>query len=93
MSTTADGTSSSPLLYCLRFRGQMGAAWLANLSNATLSTARHGRSTETTIVGEVPDEAALIGLVNLVHDLGGALISVESRVKPPAAEPVTNHAS
>jgi hypothetical protein len=73
------GSTTGPgLRYRIRFRGQISASWLPTLDHVTLSTNRHGRQIETTLTGLVPDEAGLVGIVNMVYDLGGALISVES---------------
>jgi hypothetical protein len=73
------GAPAGCLYYRILFRGRISAGWLATLQNATLSTTRGRRGPETTLVGRVPDEAALLGVVNMVFDLGGELISIESK--------------
>lgn len=40
-----------------------------------------GGQTETELTGLVTDQAALLGLINLLYDLGHAVMSVE-RIEP-----------
>lgn len=78
MPTSTSERSQRPLLVRVRFHGALGARWLATLQNATLTSTPQGSVTETTLVAEVPDEAALIGLLNMLYNLGCTLITVES---------------
>jgi hypothetical protein len=70
--------SNRPLHFRVRFRGTLSASWFATLQDVTLSTTRTGSVTETTLTGEAPDEAALIGLVNLLYQIGCSLVLVET---------------
>jgi hypothetical protein len=78
MAAMAEEPSSQTLAYRIRFRGTLGSTWFAMLQDASISSARRGSDTESTLVGTIPDEAALIGVVNLLHQVGCSLISVES---------------
>ncbi|MGL4651359.1 MAG: hypothetical protein ACRC1H_18280 [Caldilineaceae bacterium] len=76
-----------PLRFRIRFGGTLSAHWFATMQDVTLSATRIGEMTETTITGEVPDDAALIGIVNMLYELGCGLISLETLGKavPPDA--------
>jgi len=41
----------------------------------------HQSNGETSITGPIPDQSALLGLLNWLHDLGAVLVSVR-RLKP-----------
>jgi hypothetical protein len=91
-SIPAGEQSEQPLSFRVRFRGTLSAGWFATLQDVTLSSSRVGNATETTLAGQVPDEAALIGLVNLLYELGCTLISVETRGQgAPSDLPDTLH--
>lgn len=90
MPTLGSEYPNRPLLFRVRFRGTLSASWFATLQNVSLSTTRTGNVTETTLTGEAPDEAALIGLINLLYQLGCSLLTVESvAVDAPADRPHT----
>ena len=61
----------------VRFRGALEASWFANLQNVTLTSTGCGRTTKTTLTATAPDEAALMGVVNLLYELGCPLIALE----------------
>jgi hypothetical protein len=78
MPISASTYPNRPLLFRVRFRGTLSASWFAALQNVSLSTTRAGNVTETTLTGEAPDEAALMGVINLLYQLGCPLILVET---------------
>jgi hypothetical protein len=78
MPAVAGEPSSQAHTFRIRFRGALGSTWFATLQNASITSALRGRIMVSTLVGRVPDEAALIGIVNLLYQLGCPLISVES---------------
>lgn len=91
MPTSASTPPNRPLLFRVRFRGTLGASWFGTLQNVSLSTTREGKVTVTTLTGEAPDEAALIGLVNLLYQLGCSLIMVETLEQGASAnQPMPN---
>ncbi len=59
--------------YEIRVRGHLDGRWSAWFDGLTLVAADDG---STLIRGEVPDQAALHGLIQKVRDLGLPLISV-----------------
>lgn len=81
MPTTESESPDRPLAFRVRFRGVLSASWFSTLQNVALHSTRVGNVTETTLEGEVPDEAALIGIVNMLYDLGCSLISVDCTTK------------
>src|SRR5215831_14714319 len=65
--------ATSPTRYEIRVEGVLGEEWSAWFDG--LQVASEG--TSTVISGEIPDQAALHGLLNRVCDLGLCLISVQ----------------
>ena len=86
MPSLASEHPNQPLLFRVRFRGTLSASWFATLQNVTLATTRTGNVTETTLTGEAPDEAALVGLINLLYQLGCPLLMVESLAEGPTPD-------
>jgi hypothetical protein len=65
-------------IYLIRLLGLVDARWAATLGEMGIVT--HERDTDrdiTTLCGRVTDQAALLGILNLVHGLGTQLLSVE----------------
>ena len=77
MPHLARSRRDGPQMFRVRFQGVLDVSWFAAFQSVTLSTTRAEGFTETTVVGEAPDEAALIGLINLLYELGCLLVSVE----------------
>lgn len=78
MANAAEPTDSSGLSFRIRFRGELGVAWFATLQDVTLTSTRQGRTTETTIVGAAPDEGTILGILNMLYELGCSIILVET---------------
>jgi hypothetical protein len=51
------------------------------------STRRQGGSIVTTLTGELIDQAALMGVLNSLYDMGYPLLKVERLGTAPSAEP------
>ena len=68
---------SSSTTFRVRFRGALEASWFANLQNVTLASAGCGSSVETTLTATAPDEAALMGVLNLLYELNCPLLALE----------------
>jgi hypothetical protein len=60
-------------LYTLRIEGRLDEDWSDWFDGMTIQPEPGG---DTSISGLVRDQAALIGLINKIHDLGLGLISV-----------------
>ena len=69
---------SQPMIYQIRFEGQLGPHWTASFVGMTLTLADNG---VTLLTGPVVDQAALHGLLRKVRDLGLPLLAV-TRVEP-----------
>ncbi len=70
--------------YVIRVRGELGPEWSAWLDEAVMVEAPG----TTTIVADLPDQAALHGLLARIRDLGLPLISVELvAAQPRDAQP------
>ena len=70
-----------PARYRLRVQGQLGPQWADWFTGFTLNWEVPG---ETMLVGQVVDQAALHGLLNIIRDLGLPLLEVR-RLEPGAA--------
>jgi hypothetical protein len=64
--------------YRILIRGTLDAGWSDCLGGMTISAARLANgAAATTLVGELTDQSALVGVLNALHDLGLPLVSVE----------------
>jgi hypothetical protein len=68
----------TPVRYRVRIEGPLDQRWSAYLCDMAISSVRRRRGpTVTTLTGELVDQAALMGVLNTVYDLGLTLIRVE----------------
>ena len=63
-------------VYIIRVQGFVGADWSDYLGGLTVSLS-HQEPPVTTLRGEVLDQAALIGIINSLYDMGYPLLHVE----------------
>jgi hypothetical protein len=64
--------------YHIRIRGQLDESWSDHLSGMKISfMPKPAGSRETLLTGELTDQAALMGVLNTLYDMGYSLISVE----------------
>ena len=73
MRQTSTGDPDHPQRYRIRLRGHLDARWAARFDGLTLTTTGDGT---TVIDGIVADQAALLGLLRALHDIGLPLLSV-----------------
>ncbi|MBN1310710.1 MAG: hypothetical protein JXB30_04755 [Anaerolineae bacterium] len=66
-------------LYEIRVQEHLSAQRLRAFAGITVG---HDSSGETTIIGSFPDQSALFGLLNWLHDLGAVLVSLR-RLETP----------
>jgi hypothetical protein len=67
-----------PAPYRIRVYGSASERWLSGSWDMTAMTFQRGAGMTTTeMVGKVTDQAALVGLINMLYDLGYVIISVE----------------
>ena len=69
-------------VYQIRVRGQLDQRWADWFDGMAITPAGDG---DTLLTGQVEDQAALLGLIRKVRDLGIPLVSVQS-VEPDQAD-------
>jgi hypothetical protein len=74
-------SSDRPEIYELRVDGRLGKEAYAWFEDMNIQVDESPSPVQTVIRGEVPDEAALYGLISRIRDLGLTLLSV-NRVEP-----------
>jgi len=64
--------------YRILICGTLDAGWSDRLGGMTISATRLADgAAATSLIGELADQSALVGVVNTLHDLGLSLMSVE----------------
>lgn len=67
-----------PGRYCIRVQGWLSASWSSRLSDMVITVKQPASQPAlTTLTGEVTDQAALLGVLNTLFDLGYPLLKVE----------------
>ncbi len=76
-----------PGRYRIRVQGQLSATWSSRLSDMVI-TVKHpvNQQPVTTLTGELIDQAALMGVLNALYDMGCPLLKVERLGALPTAE-------
>ncbi len=76
-----------PGRYRIRVGGRLSASWADRLGDMAV-TVRHAASQQpvTTLTGEVSDQAALMGVLSALYDMGFPLLKVERLGSSPSAE-------
>jgi len=83
MLISMDPSSSRYLLdtrcrYCILINGTLDTGWSDRLGGMTISAAKQaGGTPTTTLIGELADQSALVGVLNTLHDLGIPLVAME----------------
>lgn len=68
----------------VQVQGEVAPGWSAVLGELAVIPELDGT---TLITGELPDQAAVHGLLGSIRDLGLSLIAVETAAIPPASRP------
>ena len=68
----------------VRVQGELAPGWSAVLGNLAVVPELDGT---TLVTGELPDQAAVHGLLGSIRDLGLSLISAETVAIPPSSSP------
>jgi hypothetical protein len=77
-SRDTDFLKGGPATYQVCVRGVLDASWSDNLSGMSIVTDyRVENAPVTFLTGRLADQSALTGVLNALHDLGFALLSVE----------------
>lgn len=78
MEYTQRAYMDEPAPYRLRVHGPVSERWVDQYWEMDrFVVERTGELTTTELVGEVTDQAALIGLITMLYDLGHAIIEIE----------------
>jgi hypothetical protein len=77
-----------PAVFCIRINGKLGESWSEYFGAQSMSVEEDeaGRYT-TTLISEPVDQAALVGMINLLNGLGVPVVSVECLQVPVANAP------
>ena len=76
-----------PGRYRIRVHGRLSASWAGRLGDMAITVRQAtGQEPVTTLTGEVTDQAALLGVLNTLYDMGFPLLKVERLGSPPSAE-------
>ena len=71
-------------IYQIQVLGILAASWSDRLEGMAISVTESGdASAVTTLVGELPDQAALTGVLNTLYDLHLTLLLVERQADMP----------
>ena len=69
----------TPATYRIRVRGRLGRSWANLLNNVQIAPDAETQETKvTTLIGYLPDQAALSGVLNTLYDRQVPLLSVEN---------------
>lgn len=72
---------NNPARYEIRIQEELSPSWSEWFDGLTIETNSTG---ETVLSGQLPDQAALLGILNMIHDLNLKITSVK---KEPSAKP------
>jgi hypothetical protein len=74
----------TPATYRIRVRGYLDSSWSDRLGGLTITpTGQDDEPVETTLYGQVVDQAALAGVLCALYDLHLPLLSVECEAYEP----------
>ena len=76
-----------PSRYRIRVLGPLNADGASRLADMTITLRQAANQQQvTTLIGEVRDQAALMGVLTMLYDMGFPLLEVERLGPPPSAE-------
>jgi hypothetical protein len=80
-STSANkATMNCPAIYRVRVQGSIPLDWSVRLMGMNITTSDDAGSEQSTLVGRLPDQAALSGVLNMLYDTQFPVLSVECLV-------------
>ena len=71
--TDSSNDPNPPMVYQIKIKGHLGRHWASWFEGLTITQTENG---DTLLTGPVVDQAALLGLLRKVRDLGMPLLSV-----------------
>ena len=66
-----------PAVYHIKVQGTLSSEWAEYLGGLEINVSRRQESLLTTLTGEIIDQAALIGILNSLYNLGFPILAVE----------------
>ena len=76
-----------PGRYRIRVQDRLDPSWSGRLGDMAITVRQAtGQEPVTTLTGEVTDQAALLGMLNTLYDMGFPLLKVERLGSPPSAD-------
>ena len=77
-----------PVTYRIRIRGALNEQWSDCLGGMSITTNRVGdHEVVTTLLGQLADQAALVGVINALYDLHLSILLVECLGKNASVPP------
>ncbi|MEE4382442.1 MAG: hypothetical protein V2J02_10635 [Pseudomonadales bacterium] len=67
----------TPAVYRVRVRGRVPLGWSTRMMGMNITASGEGEAEVTTLVGRLPDQAALSGLLSALFETSFVLLSVE----------------
>lgn len=67
----------TPSVYAIRVVGSLDASWSDRLGGLAITVGGDEEKPETQLCGRLPDQAALLGVLNALYDHRFVLLSVE----------------
>ena len=78
ISTTGNkATMNCPAVYRLRLQALIPLDWSVRLMGMNITTSNDADNDQSTLVGRLPDQAALSGVLNTLYDTQFPVLSVE----------------
>ena len=71
-----------PVSYQIQVQGRLSQTWADYLGSMDVSVSGEREQAVTTLLGQVRDQAALMGLLNSLYYLGFSLLSLEYQANP-----------
>ena len=72
-----------PAVFCIRIEGRLSESWSNYFGAQSMSFQEdEGGLSSTTLISEPVDQAALVGMINLLNAMGLPLVSVECQPAP-----------
>ena len=70
-------TMQSPAVYRIRVDGHVPLEWSSRLMGMNITTSSDTSDDNSTLVGRLPDQAALSGVLNMLYEKHFPVLSVE----------------
>lgn len=76
--TNTSSIMDEPEVYRIRVRGRLNDRWMESMwANVSVTVREGDPDPETILLGQVADQAHLLGIVNALYNMGYAVIGLE----------------